>query len=201
MKVMLKGYAATKPGKGKKLNPNSANVKKYSAYLEKKQNKVISSVGANKVYSYRYALNGFAARMTAKEAGQLKRNPDVLNVWKDEIRHLQTDTSPTYIGLTEGGQAWSKGLTGENVVIGIVDTGIWPEHPSFADVKTPKKGNKGTKCGVWTIWMISTPAVAISATRLQIRRCSILMQQQIACSPLLQLGFFHCPRCRQSMRW
>lgn len=141
----LKGYKATKPGKGKKLNRNSAHVKKYSAFLEQKQNRAVRSAGAKKVYSYRYALNGFAARMTAADAQMLKKDPDVVNVWKDEIRKLQTDTSPTYIGITEGGQAWSKGLTGENVVIGIVDTGVWPEHPSFADVKTPKKGNKGPK--------------------------------------------------------
>jgi len=139
----IKGYKATKPGKGKKLNSNSAHVRKYADFLGKKQNQLMRSVGAEKVYSYRYALNGFAARMTAAEAEKLKKSPDVLNVWKDEIRQLQTNTSPTYIGVTEGGQAWSKGLTGEDVVIGIVDSGIWPEHPSFADVKTPKKGNKG----------------------------------------------------------
>lgn len=141
----IKGYQATKPGKGKKLNPNSAHVKKYAAFLEKKQNNVIREASSEKVYNYRYAFNGFAARMTAREAEKLKKNPDVINVWKDEIRQLQTDTSPTYIGLTESGQAWSKGLTGEDVVIGAIDTGIWPEHPSFADVKTSKKGNKGPK--------------------------------------------------------
>jgi len=139
----IKGYQATKPGKGKKLNSNSAHVKKYAAFLGKNQSQVARSVGAKQVYSYRYALNGFAARMTSAAAERLRKNPGVMNVWKDELRKLQTDTSPTYIGLTEAGQAWSKGLTGENVVIGIVDTGVWPEHPSFADVKTPKKGNKG----------------------------------------------------------
>lgn len=139
----IKGYKATKPGKGKKLNANSAHVKKYAAHLGKKQSQVMRSVGARQVHSYRYAINGFAARMTAAAAERLKKNPEVMNVWKDEIRQLQTDSSPTYIGLTEGGQAWSKGLTGEDVVIGVIDTGIWPEHPSFADVKTPKKGNKG----------------------------------------------------------
>ena len=139
----IKGYLATKPGKGKKLNPNSAHVKKYAGFLGKKQSEVAGSVGAQQVYSYRYAINGFAARMTSADAERLKKNPNVMNVWKDELRQLQTDTSPTYIGITEGGQAWSKGLTGENVVIGIVDSGVWPEHPSFADVKTPKKGNKG----------------------------------------------------------
>ncbi|MDX2416296.1 MAG: S8 family serine peptidase [Xanthomonadales bacterium] len=141
----IKRFKATKPGKGKKLNRNSAHVKRYSAYLKRKQNRVARSVGVQKVYNYRYALNGFAARMTAADADKLRANPDVLKVWKDEIRQLQTDTSPTYIGITEAGQAWSKGFTGENVVIGVIDNGIWPEHPSFADVKTPKKGNKGPK--------------------------------------------------------
>ena len=45
----IKGYAATKPGKGKKLNPNSAHVKKYAAYLEAQQDAAIQSVGAEKV--------------------------------------------------------------------------------------------------------------------------------------------------------
>jgi subtilisin family serine protease len=139
----IKGYTATKPGKGKKVNPNSAHVKKYAGHLERQQDQIIQSAGGDKVYSYRYAFNGFAARMTKADAETLKGRADVANVWKDEIRQLQTDNSPTYIGLTEGGQAWSKGLAGEDIVIGIVDSGIWPEHPSFADVATPKKGNKG----------------------------------------------------------
>ncbi len=139
------GYKATKPGKGQKVNPKSAHVKKYAAYLETQQDDTIDSVSANKVYSYRYAFNGFAARMTEADAATLKRKSDVVNVWKDEIRQLQTDGSPNYIGITEGGEAWSKGRTGEDVIIGVIDTGVWPEHPSFADVKTYKKGNKGPK--------------------------------------------------------
>ena len=139
----IKAYAATKPGKGQKINPNSAHVKKYAAYLEEQQDATIESVGGSKVYSYRYAFNGFAARMSAADAEALRGRGNVVNVWKDEIRQLQTDNSTDFIGLTEGGEAWSKGYTGEDVVIGIVDTGVWPEHPSFADVATPKKGNKG----------------------------------------------------------
>ncbi len=139
----IRGYKATKPGKGKKVNPNSAHVKKYAAHLEEQQDQVIHSAGGSKVYSYRYAFNGFAARMTAADAEALKGRDDVVNVWKDEIRQLHTDTSPNYIGLTEAGEAWSKGYAGENIVIGIIDTGVWPEHPSFADVPTHKKGNKG----------------------------------------------------------
>ena len=137
------GYKATKPGKGQKINRNNRDVKKYGAYLEKQQNNAIDSVGAEKVYSYRYALNGFAARMTAADANALRRSDDVLNVWKNEIRYPQTDTSPNYINITEDGEAWSKGYVGEDIVIGVIDTGVWPEHPSFADTPTPFKGNKG----------------------------------------------------------
>jgi len=139
----ISGYRATKPGKGKKINKNSANVKKYAKFLETQQDQTIQSAGGSKVYNYRYAFNGFAARMTASEAATLETNANVMHVWKDEILQLQTDTSPNYVGITEGGQAWSKGWVGEDVVIASIDTGLWPEHPSFADVPTPKKGNKG----------------------------------------------------------
>ena len=43
------------------------------------------------------------------------------------------DDLGNFLGLTDKGEAWKSGLTGEGVVVGVIDTGIWPEHPSFAD--------------------------------------------------------------------
>lgn len=139
------GYVATKPGKGKKLNPNSAHVKKYVARLDADHTEALQSVGGagSKIYDYRYTFNGFAARLSAAQVEQLKSRSDVVRVWENEIRQLTTNTSPAFIGLTAGGEPWSKGYTGEDVIIGVIDTGIWPEHPSLADVPTSKKGNKG----------------------------------------------------------
>ncbi|KAL7560041.1 hypothetical protein ACA910_000080 [Epithemia clementina (nom. ined.)] len=54
-----------------------------------------------------------------------------------------TEYTPDYLGLTQPGQLWSQGHVGEDVVIAIIDTGIYPEHPSFADVPTPLWGNSG----------------------------------------------------------
>lgn len=127
------GYEATKPGEGEKLDAESAHVKRYAAHLEERQNQMIHRAGGSKVYSYRYAFNGFAARMTDANAEALRADPGVVNVWKDEIRRMQTDSSPSYIGLTSRGGAWLKGLTGRNIVVGVIDSGIWPEHPSFDD--------------------------------------------------------------------
>ena len=139
------GLAATHPGKGKKFNPHSKPVKDYVEYLDSEHEKVLQELGAvrDKIYDYRYSFNGFAAVLTEAEAEALRRRGDVLAVWEDELLELHTDNSPDFIGLTGGGEPWSRGYTGEDIIIGIIDTGIWPEHPSVADVKTHKKGNKG----------------------------------------------------------
>ena len=139
----MAGYAATKPSAGKKINENPAAVKKYAGFLMTRQNEVIQSVGAEKVYNYVYAFNGFAARMSAAAAQSLRKRPDVVNVWKDEIRQLETDGSVEWIGVTGTGGAWFGGYTGEDVVVASIDTGAWPENPSFRDTRTPILGDYG----------------------------------------------------------
>jgi subtilisin family serine protease len=127
-------YKATKPSKGQKINPNSAKVKKYVAYLDSTHDKALKNVGADsKIYSYRYALNGFAAVLTSSQAEALRANGDVVRVWRDEIRQPTTDTTPDYLGLTGEGGVWNLNGKGEDIIVGIIDTGVWPEHPSFSD--------------------------------------------------------------------
>jgi len=58
---------------------------------------------------------------------------NVVLVLPDRLQHVQTDSSPAFLGLSGSGGAYDSGVTGEGVVVGVIDTGIWPEHPSFAD--------------------------------------------------------------------
>ncbi len=70
---------ATKPGKGQKINPNSANVRKYVSYLDANHDRALAAVGAgNKIYSYHYALNGFAAVLTSAQVAALRARADDL---------------------------------------------------------------------------------------------------------------------------
>jgi subtilisin family serine protease len=130
------GYQATRPGRGQKINPNSAHVRRYAGLLVDKQDQALSGAGvstAAKVNEYTIALNGFSAVLTEAQVEEVQKQKDVLLVMKDEMRYPTTDNSPAFLGLTDPAGPWMRGITGENVIVGIIDTGIWPEHPSFAD--------------------------------------------------------------------
>ena len=142
----IKGYQATRPRKGEKINPDDPNVASYFGYLAGKHDTVLQNVGgAKKLYSYGYVFNGFAAEVNEVQVAKLRTMGGVLSVEKDEVRQLDTATTPTFLGLTGAAGFWNTKARGENVIIGIVDTGIWPEHPSFSD-RTGVNGN-GTKDG------------------------------------------------------
>ncbi len=138
----IQGYTATKPRKGQKVDPNSPGVVSYMAYLSAKQDTALASVGGSKKhYNYGFVFNGFAADLTPAQAQKLAQSPGVLAVTKDEFRNVDTATTPGFLGLSGPGGVWNTtGATGENVIIGIVDSGVWPEHPSFSD-RTGSNGN------------------------------------------------------------
>jgi subtilisin family serine protease len=128
------GLQATKPRKGQKIDPNAPAVVNYMGYLAGKQDAALASVGGGKkLYNYGYVFSGFAAELTEAQAAKLALDKNVLAITKDEIRKLNTATTPAFLGLTGSTGFWATKAKGENVVIGIVDSGIWPEHPSFSD--------------------------------------------------------------------
>jgi hypothetical protein len=64
----------------------------------------------------------------------------VLSVSRNEVRTMDTSTTPAFLGLSGPTGWWATKGTGEGIIIGIIDTGIWPEHPSFSD-RTGTNGN------------------------------------------------------------
>jgi subtilisin family serine protease len=111
-------------------------VKAKAAGIIKSHEDALEDAGADasdKVQDFTNALNGFSATISHDEALALAAQKSVKLVQPDELRQLQTDSSGTFLGLTGSGRAWASGVTGEGVVVGVIDSGIWPEHPSFAD--------------------------------------------------------------------
>jgi len=132
----IKGLPATQPKEGKKVNVNSKAAKKYDKFLKGNQKSVQREAGVSKnavSNTYTVALNGFSAIMTEAQAKEMAGVKGVKMVMKDPWRQPMTDSSPDFLGLTAPAGAWQTGYDGEGVVVGIIDDGIWPEHPSFAD--------------------------------------------------------------------
>ena len=133
------GLAATKPVGGNLLDIDAADVQAYISYLDQKQSDVLAAVdAANITHQYNVVFNGFAAMLTDAEVRVLKKTAGVAAITVDEPRELQTNYTPTFLGLDKiPGGIWErtggKGSAGEGIILGIVDGGIWPENPSFAD--------------------------------------------------------------------
>ncbi len=140
------GYKATKPATGKKFDSTTPDATKYAGYLVAKHDALLASVGgAKRLYDYRWTFNGFSAKLTGAQVATLSKTPGVVNVTRLEQVKADTSSTPSFLGLDSSAQGglWTKAggsLKGEGVIIGIIDSGIWPESLSFTD-RVDAKGN------------------------------------------------------------
>jgi hypothetical protein len=130
----IPGLKATAPTKGKKIDPLSNDVVSYVNYLGTKHGEKLAAVGAQKTYGYTYSFNGFAAKLNGRQAAALRADPGVVQVEKTQEVLMDTASTPEFLGLKDPVKGlWTLGYKGEDVIIGILDSGIWPESASFSD--------------------------------------------------------------------
>jgi subtilisin family serine protease len=131
----IRGLAATRPIRGEKLDVSKPDVARYRKYLDDRHDATLQKVGGRKIYSYGLVFNGFAAELTAAQAAKMAKTPGVLSVIKDELREVDTSSTPAFLGISNPGGLWDQvdgpEHAGEGIIVGIIDTGIWPENPSF----------------------------------------------------------------------
>ncbi|KAF2289000.1 hypothetical protein GH714_023684 [Hevea brasiliensis] len=89
-------------------------------------------------YSYTRNINGFAATIEDEVAAQIAKHPKVVSVFLNTGKKLHTTHSWSFLGLEQNGvvpsnSIWKKARYGEDIIIGNLDTGVWPESKSFSD--------------------------------------------------------------------
>ena len=149
--VKMEVYAA--------FDPASADVTKYVGYLVSRHDAVLKSVGAaQKLYDYVYSYDGFAAKLTAAQANKLAVAKGVVAVLPDRLREVDTSSTPSFLGLDAEDGLWDQlggvGSAGEGIIIGDIDSGIWPESLSFSD-RVDADGAPATGSGTTGRWASS----------------------------------------------
>ncbi|MFC9758208.1 S8 family serine peptidase [Streptomyces sp. NPDC056921] len=142
---------ATRPTEGQKLDVTTSNAKRYRTHLVAEQRHVAQKVGATVRQHYAVTTNTFSARLDAAQLVQLARTKGVTDIAPDRLHQATDDrNSSDFLGLSGRKGLWAAlggtAKAGRGVVIGDIDTGIWPESASF---KAPAltSGKPGGKHG------------------------------------------------------
>ncbi|KAM4131587.1 hypothetical protein ACJW30_01G186400 [Castanea mollissima] len=82
------------------------------------------------LYSYNHVMHGFSARLTPSLLSEIEKSP--FHIAKSFGKLFTTYTSKV-LGLQQSFGIWPAASYGEGVIVGILDTEIWPESESFND--------------------------------------------------------------------
>lgn len=125
--------------KSGKTELSSRAATQYRQHLQSRQQQVKQSIQALGIVAksgrqFTLALNGLTMHMSQHDAARVAELPGIKRVKRSRLLQLNTDRGPAFIGAD---QVWQGNIfsgspyQGEGVVVGIIDTGINTDHPSF----------------------------------------------------------------------
>ncbi|KAL0409779.1 UNVERIFIED_CONTAM: Subtilisin-like protease SBT1.2 [Sesamum radiatum] len=89
------------------------------------------------LYRYRNVFSGFAAKLSADDVKTMEQKAGFISARPQRIFPLHTTHSPNFLGLNQNLGFWNVSNYGKGVIIGLLDSGILPDHPSFSDEGLP----------------------------------------------------------------
>ncbi len=137
----IKGLPATSPSvthKGLSLSSDAA--RRYGAFVQGVERSFLDSLrarvpAASAGARLRTTYGGVALTLPSNQVAELLKLPGVVAVQRDTLAKPLTDSSPAFIGAptiyNQLGQTAND--AGKGVIVGVLDTGAWPEHPSYVD--------------------------------------------------------------------
>jgi len=95
--------------------------------------KTTTTTTSRLIYAYTSSIHGFTASLTLSELEALQKSPGYISYTHDRPLTMHTTHTSQFLGLSPLSGAWPSSNYGQGVIIGLVDTGIWPESESFKD--------------------------------------------------------------------
>ncbi|KAM0935452.1 putative tripeptidyl-peptidase II [Dioscorea sansibarensis] len=110
----------------------------YKSFLP---NTSLDSGDPRLLYSYHHVITGFAAKLTEDELEAVESREGFVYAQQDQAHILHTTNTPTYLKLHQDWDydLWASASFGAGKIIGVIDSGIDPDHPSFKDNGMPQQ--------------------------------------------------------------
>ncbi|KAG6780992.1 hypothetical protein POTOM_013872 [Populus tomentosa] len=89
------------------------------------------------IHSYHHVVTGFAAKLTKQEAKAMETKEGFVSAWPQKVLNVKTTHTPNFLGLEQNLGFWSHSNYGKGMIVGVLDTGVTPNHPSFSDEGMP----------------------------------------------------------------
>ncbi|KAM0069729.1 putative cucumisin [Helianthus debilis subsp. tardiflorus] len=121
----------------------------YNSFL--KASTADLNVKPSLIHAYHNVFTGFAAKLTADQVKAMENMDGFVSARRERVYKLHTTHTPTFLGLHQNLGVWNGSNYGKGIIIGVLDTGITPGHPSFhdKDVPPPPAKWKGECDGSW----------------------------------------------------
>ncbi|XP_050229415.1 subtilisin-like protease [Mercurialis annua] len=111
-----------------------------------------SSNEARFEHSYHHVVTGFAAKLTADEVELMAKKEGFVLARPRRMVPFHTTHTPSFLGLQLNSGLWNSSNYGEGVIIGLIDSGIASDHPSFrGDNMPPPPAKWKGKCDNVTV--------------------------------------------------
>ncbi|EFJ26460.1 hypothetical protein SELMODRAFT_413072 [Selaginella moellendorffii] len=96
----------------------------------------------NMIHTYKRSFTGFSAMLTDDQAAQIKRREEVVSIFPSKSHKLHTTHSWDFLNTIDSFPAQNSDpsgceASGQDIIVGVFDSGIWPESKSFNDVGMP----------------------------------------------------------------
>ncbi|KAJ1409309.1 Peptidase S8/S53 domain [Sesbania bispinosa] len=85
------------------------------------------------VYTYNHAMHGFSAVLSSDELETLKKVHGFVTAYPDKSATIDTTHTFEFLSLNPSIGLWNASNLGEDVIVGVIDSGVWPESDSFKD--------------------------------------------------------------------
>ncbi|KAL8100090.1 hypothetical protein AgCh_032376 [Apium graveolens] len=105
----------------------------HSWYMSTLSSLENDGISPTHLYTYNHVMDGFSAVLSNKHVEQLRGMSGHLATFNESFGHRHTTHTPVFLGLKKHGGLWPTSGFGDDMIIGIIDTGIWPESRSFSD--------------------------------------------------------------------